>query len=222
MWALIWDFGGPVLLTPFELRATAERRLGLASGTFAWSGPFDPASDPDWRAMQAGEFTEREYWHHRADEYAAISGDPGGAAGLKPLFDELFQGSVEELTRPGAWDLTRDAKAAGKLVAVLTNDMHAFHDAGWIERMTFLREVDVLVDGSLEGLLKPDPRIFQLVLDRLGVRAEEAVFVDDQPGNCDAAAALGLHAVQFDVTAPKVAYATARELLGIAPEGASI
>jgi putative hydrolase of the HAD superfamily len=214
MRALIWDFGGPVLLTPFELRAAAERRLGLAPGTFAWPGPFDPAADVDWRAMQAGEFTEREYWHHRADEYAAISGGPGGAAGLKPLFEELFQGSVEELTRPGAWDLTREVKAAGKLVAVLTNDMHAFHDAEWIERMTFLRELDVLVDGSLEGLLKPDPRIFQLALDRLEVPAEEAVFVDDQPGNCAAAIALGMYAVHFDVTKPDDTYLTVRQLLG--------
>ena len=57
-----------------------------------------------------GLFIEREYWHHLANECAAISYGPGGAAGLKPLFDEPFLGSVKELNRLGAWVLTREAK----------------------------------------------------------------------------------------------------------------
>ena len=75
--ALIFDFGGPVLLTPFELRHVGERDLGLAPGTFAWTGPFDPAADADWRAFQAGEMNEREYWAIRAAEFAELTGGDG-------------------------------------------------------------------------------------------------------------------------------------------------
>jgi HAD superfamily hydrolase (TIGR01509 family) len=44
---------------------------------------------------------------------------------------------------------------------------------------------------------KPDPAIFELTLKKLGVSAEEAVFVDDYPGHVAAAEAVGLHAILF-------------------------
>ena len=54
MKAVVLDFGGPVLVTPFERVAALERSLRVAPGTFAWRGPFDPATDPRWRAIQGG------------------------------------------------------------------------------------------------------------------------------------------------------------------------
>jgi len=64
--AVVLDFGGPVLLTPFERLPALERSLGLPPGTFGWRGPFDPAADPLWRSMQAGELSEPAYWASRA------------------------------------------------------------------------------------------------------------------------------------------------------------
>ena len=57
--------------------------------------------------------------------------------------------------------------------------------------------VDTIIISAEEGLIKPDERIYRLALDRLGVRPEEAVFVDDRLVNVEAAQRLGLHAVQF-------------------------
>jgi putative hydrolase of the HAD superfamily len=55
------------------------------------------------------------------------------------------------------------------------------------------------MDGGIasyqEGLLKPDPAIFELFLTRYGKRAEECVFVDDTPVNAEAAATLGFHSI---------------------------
>ena len=51
---------------------------------------------------------------------------------------------------------------------------------------------EVIIDSSAVGVRKPDPRIFQLALDALGVPAHEAAFVDDHPGNIAAAEALGM------------------------------
>ena len=60
--ALVLDFGGVVTRTLFETHDMTERELGLAPGTLHWRGPFDPATDAPWRAMQAGEMSERDYW----------------------------------------------------------------------------------------------------------------------------------------------------------------
>ena len=57
-----------------------------------------------------------------------------------------------------------------------------------------------MVDGSLTGVLKPDPRSYRLVLDELGVEPAEAVFVDDLPRNVDGALACGLRTVLLDLT----------------------
>ena len=51
--ALILDFGGVVTRTMFETHDITERALGLPSGTLTWRGPFDTATDPLWRSMQA-------------------------------------------------------------------------------------------------------------------------------------------------------------------------
>jgi putative hydrolase of the HAD superfamily len=58
--------------------------------------------------------------------------------------------------------------------------------------------VDELVLSCEVGRAKPDPAIFEIALERLGVSAADALFVDDQPAFCDAAAALGIRAVRID------------------------
>ena len=207
------DFGGPVLRTPFELLRGGEVRSGLPAGTLAWSGPFDPSSDDLWRSLQDGEITERAYWQRRADEFAAAT---GGEATFQGLMQVLFDADEDDLLRPSARPLVVDAKAAGLAVAVCTNDMAAFHDAAWIAHMTILGLMDVIVDGSVEHDLKPDPRIFALVVERLGIPAAECLFVDDQPGNVDGARSVGMRAVWFDVTDPEGSDSRVRAELGLA------
>jgi putative hydrolase of the HAD superfamily len=209
--AVVLDFGGPVLLTPFERLGFLERSLGVAPGTFAWRGPFDPAADPLWRAMQAGELSERAYWARRAAEVAAVS----GADGVPAMMARLYDGPEEELTRPQARALVAEARRRGLETAVLTNDLHAFHDRAWIGRIRFLAEVGCVVDTSHHGTRKPEPAAYRLVLDRLGVAADQAVFVDDQPVNCAGAEAAGMKAVCFDVTRPDHSYQQVRQAIGL-------
>jgi putative hydrolase of the HAD superfamily len=205
MRALLLDFGGPVLKTPFELLRGGEARAGLPDGSLAWTGPFDPSADPDWRRMQRGGITERAYWQIKADEFAALT---GREASFRGLMDVLFAGGEDELVRPEARDVVAVAKQAGLVVAVLTNDMRAFHGDEWVARMTILREMDAVVDGSVEHVLKPDPRIYRLAVDRLGVGPEDCLFVDDQPGNVDGAVLAGMRSLWFDVTDPVGSYAS--------------
>jgi putative hydrolase of the HAD superfamily len=213
--ALIFDFGGPVLLTPFELRHVGERDLGLAPGTFAWTGPFAPEQDADWRAFQAGEMNEREYWALRAREFATLTGEP---ATMPDLCRHLYSGAEDELVRPEARRLLDDAKAAGIPVGALTNDLTSFHDEAWLARMGIIRDFDVLVDGRTEGVYKPDPGAYRIILERMGIPAEGTVFVDDQPVNLRGAEVVGLTPVHLDPTDPAPGFRLARSLLGLPQE----
>jgi putative hydrolase of the HAD superfamily len=209
--AVVLDFGGPVLLTPFERLRALERSLGVPERTFDWRGPFDPAADPRWRAMQAGELSERAYWAGRAAEVAAVSGE----AGVPAMMARLFDGPEDELVRPQARALVAEAKAAGLETAVLTNDLYDFHAQAWIDRMRVLAEVGCVVDTSRHGTRKPEPAAYRLVLDRLGVAADQAVFVDDQPANAAGAGTAGMAVVWFDVTRPDDSYQQVRQAIGL-------
>ena len=213
--ALVFDFGGPVLLTPFELRHIGERDLGLAPGTFGWTGPFAPEEDADWRAFQAGQMNEREYWALRAAEFAEVTGEEPT---MPALCAHLFSGSEDELIRPEARSLLDDAKDAGIPVGLLTNDLTSFHDQEWLDRMTVIREFDVMVDGRTEGVYKPDPRAYEIVIERMGIDPSTTIFIDDQPVNLAGAEVVGLTPVRLDPTDPASGFRLARSLLGLPQE----
>ena len=212
MRAVVLDFGGPVLRTPFELLRTGERTAGLAPGSLDWRGPFDPEADEDWRLLQAGGITERAYWQRKADRFAELT---GREATFQGLMEVLFAPDETELVRGEATALVEDARAAGLAVAVCTNDLEAFHGRAWMERISILSRLDLLVDGSVEHVLKPDPRIYALVLERLGLPAQECLFVDDQPANVEGARAAGMQVEWFDVTAPGASWVVVRRRLGL-------
>jgi putative hydrolase of the HAD superfamily len=212
--ALIVDFGGPVLRTPFELAGAAEARLGLAAGQLGWTGPFAPERDPEWQDVLAGRLPERGYWARRGEQFGRIV---GGAGGTRLLMAALYEGTRDAWLRPEALALMRDARAAGRPVGVLTNDLRAFHSQEWVDDLGLDELADVVVDGSVEGILKPDPRIYRLAAGRLGVRCQDAVFLDDQPVNLAGAARVGMTAVPVDVTDPAAAFERARELIGLSP-----
>jgi putative hydrolase of the HAD superfamily len=226
----VLDFGGPVLLTPFELTATAERRLGLPAGRLAFSGPFPPVRDAEWQQVLGGALSERAYWARRGAEFAAALGGAAGEAGhgaghggqgdgtsgIKALMAALFHGPPRSLLRPGALALMRDARAAGLPVGILTNDLRLFQPASFVDGLALGELADDVIDGSVEGIMKPDPRIYRLSAARLGVACADVVFLDDQPVNLAGAEAVGMTAVRVDVTNPAAAFARARDLTGLA------
>ncbi|MDQ1667747.1 MAG: putative hydrolase of the superfamily [Actinomycetota bacterium] len=210
--ALVFDFGGPVLLTPFELLRDTERRLGLEAGVLDWSGPFDPAADPLWRSMIDGQITERDYWHRRAEQLHALAGTGDD---VRHLFGALFDGDQTVIVRPESHRVLQHAAASGLTTGVLTNDLARFHPPEWIDRNEFLRDVDVIVDGSVTGALKPDPLAFELLLDSLDLPASQVLFTDDQLHNVEAAARAGLNVVWFDVTSPAASAAAVATAAGL-------
>jgi putative hydrolase of the HAD superfamily len=212
--ALVFDFGGPVLLTPFELRNQGEDRLGLERGSLSWTGPFDPEADSDWRDFQNGVINEREYWKLQVGKFSELV---GRETTMPELMGALYAGTESELIRPGARDLLREAKAAGIPVGMLTNDLTSFHDGDWIAGITIISEFDAMVDGRLDGIFKPEPGAYRLMCDRLEVPVEGTVFIDDQPVNLRGAEELGMVAIHLDPRSPAGGFQEARIALGFTP-----
>ncbi len=209
--ALVLDFGGVISKTLFETHDLSERALGLAPGTLTWRGPFDPATDAPFAAMQAGEMTEREYWALRMTETAALVGETWTAF---PQFLARVRGDdPEAVIRPEALAAMAKVKDAGWKLAILSNELDLFYGADFRTKLPFLAEFDLIVDATYTGVLKPDIRAFQFVTDGLGLPAAACVFVDDQKKNLQGAAEVGMPFVHFDVTRPGESYAQALEML---------
>ena len=106
-------------------------------------------------------------------------------------FDEMIAGPVE-----GTVAILADLKRAGVPRYALTNwSAETFPPAR--ERFDFLSWFDGVVVSGVEGVIKPDPRIFNILLDRYHIPPDEAVFIDDNPGNAAAADSLGIHGIHF-------------------------
>jgi putative hydrolase of the HAD superfamily len=195
--ALLLDFGGVCLLSPVELHRHTEQRFGLPAGTLTWMGPVDPSTDPLWRALLAEELSERDYWHRRAEEIGRLAGR--SPFGLRDFLTAIYALPEEMMIRPAAFATVARARAAGRKVGMLTNDLEAFHGREWMDAQTFLRGLDSLTDASKTGILKPDPRAYEQALRELGVAASEVIFVDDQPRNVAGARTYGIETIHFDV-----------------------
>lgn len=219
---LVLDFGGPVLVTPFERLDAVRKAYGLSGDALDWRGPFSlsPDDDPLWTDMQSGRISEPEYWERRAAEFDRLTG--GG--GLRELMKVMYDGpdsAESDLVRPVALRAMAAAKSAGMKVGVLTNDLTAFHSADWIDRMPLFGGIDALVDASVDGVRKPEVAAYDLISDRLGLRPEDAVFVDDQPANVAGAQRTGMTAILLDVTDPEDSFTQALAALGLLPPGPS-
>ena len=211
--ALILDFGGVVTRTLFETHDLTERALGLQPGTLTWRGPFEPETDALWRAMQADEISERDYWRMRTREVAGlVDRDWTDMAD----FVRAARGDAPaEVIRPEALNAIDRAREAGCKLAILSNELDLFYGAEFRSKLPFLGDFDVIHDATYTNILKPDPRAYGDCLDALGLPPQACVFVDDQARNIAGAQRVGLQTVHFDVRDPQHGYHTALGLLGL-------
>lgn len=202
--ALLLDFGGVIARTLFECRGEIERYFGLPDGSLSWLGPLDPAGDELWRAVLAGETSERDYWR---EHLAALGQRIGHSVAMKDVFTALIGSDPDRLIRPEAVASIVKVKAAGYRVGVLTNDLARVCGAEIASRITVLRKIDCVVDGSWSGVYKPSPAAYARALAALGSAAGGTLFVDDQRENAAGAEAAGMVGVFFDVRHPAQSFA---------------
>lgn len=210
--AMVLDFGGVISKTLFETHRETEAALRLAPGTLTWRGPF--GNDPLWCAMQRGELSERDYWLARSREVGRLVGEDWQDM---QTFVRRARGADPALVvRPEAEQAIRMASEAGCKLAILSNELDLFYGAEFRRRLPLLGRFDVILDATHTGILKPDPRAYQMVCDALSLDPDVCVFVDDQQRNINGAIACGLKSVWFDVQHPLKSYRQALRLLGLA------
>ena len=122
----------------------------------------------------------------RYPEHAAL------IAAWQPRFAETIPGAI-----PGMHELVERLDEAGVPLFAITNFSHEFFPPfRAAEAALFDRFRDIVVSGA-EKLVKPDAAIYHLALERFGLRANEAVFIDDNAANVAGAAAVGMTAILF-------------------------
>ncbi len=211
--ALVLDFGGVISRTLFETHALTEQALGLANGTLTWQGPFDPANDSLWQAMQNDVISERDYWLSRAGEVGELVGE--NWTSMQQFVIRARGNDPMPVIRPECLTTLQAVKQNGGRLAILSNELDLFYGEGFRAKLPFLSDFELIVDATYTNILKPDPRAYALITDGLALDAAECVFVDDQLRNIRGAEAVGMQTVHFDVMEPAVSYRRALELMGL-------
>ncbi|MET1002748.1 MAG: HAD family phosphatase [Acidimicrobiia bacterium] len=201
--AVIFDLGGVVFPSPFEAFDKYDATAGLERGTVR--ALIRTSSETGaWAALERGELTMDQFRSALESEAQAAGFTLDGMA----LLGSFGNGPG---ARPSMLTAIARIREHGLRVGALTNNWpapdgrsepNAFHS------LTF----DVVVESSIEGIRKPDPRIYELVLTRLGVSATEAVFLDDLGINLKPARAFGMTTIK--VVDPDAALAELEQVLG--------
>ena len=188
--AVLFDFGGVFTGSPFAAVEAAGARMGARPGQLfeILFGSYGVDGDHPWHRMERGELSFSE----TREQIIAL----GAAAGLEfePL--EILAGTVSgEDTRDELIARVRRLRSDGYRTAIVTNNVKEFSDR-WRRLIPVDELFDLVIDSSEVGVRKPDPRIYEIALERLGgVAPERAVFLDDFEANVEAARRLGLHGI---------------------------
>jgi putative hydrolase of the HAD superfamily len=191
--AIVCDFGG-VLTTPLlDAFVGLQERRGIpleAFGTaLARAAEADGGVNPLFE-LETGRLTEQQFV---AKLGAALRDELGREVDLA-RFGETFFAHLrpnEEL-----FAFMRTLHERGYRMAILTNNVREWEPL-WRSMLPVDEIFELVVDSGFEGVRKPDRRIYEVTLDRLGVAPQATLFLDDMEINCDAARALGMRAVWF-------------------------
>jgi putative hydrolase of the HAD superfamily len=189
--ALISDFGG-VLTTPLSesfLAFEKESRVSLQELGTAMQRAGEAYGEHPLYALERGEIAEVEFGRRMEEQL-------GDGFDLARLRHHL--GQIEP--NPAMVGYVRELRGRGLRTALLTNNVREWEPL-WRAKVPELDDLfEVIVDSAFVGMRKPERRIYELTLERLGggLAAEECLFVDDLEVNCEGARALGMTAVRFE------------------------
>jgi putative hydrolase of the HAD superfamily len=196
--AVLLDVGGVFFVPEPEPLAEAFRRFGvtvtpdeLQRGHYAGITEYDRVGTGDWTNYHRGVVDACGVAAHSGDEAVALIGEVMDNAAWKRLV-------------PGSLDGLRRLADTGVRLGIVSNSN------GTVEEQLLATavcqagpgagvEVGVVIDSHVVGIEKPDPRIFEIALERLGVPAEETVHVGDTVlADIDGAKAAGIHPLHLD------------------------
>src|SRR5262245_5951401 len=198
--AVVFDLGGVVLGSPLHAIARFERERAIAEGfvnrLIVASGPAGA-----WSRLERGEIGLEAF----GADFEAECARAGCSLDARVLMQRIAESAQP---RPAMLAAVARIRERGLRAAALTNNWVGGSDASRGLRERF----DVFVESSAIGLRKPDPRIYAHLLERLGVPAHAAAFLDDIGRNLKPARALGMATIR--VEDPDRALAELEALLG--------
>ncbi len=188
--AVLFDYGGVFTPSPFAAAEAYAVAIGTEPATLieVVFGSYDTDGDHVWHRLERGELPF-------VDALAEI-GANARAAGFAFEAAEMFRSLAgDHIDRAVVIEAVRATRTAGARTAIVTNNIKEYGDA-WRRQLPVDELFDCIVDSSHEGIRKPDPAIYRLALERVGVAdPARAVFLDDFEANVVAARALGMHGI---------------------------
>ena len=190
--AVIWDFGGVFTSSPFEAFARYEAENGVPKDLIRRVNSTNPDTNA-WALFERNEIDTQGFDRLFLEESTAL-GHPIPGSHVLPL--------LSGVVRPRMVAALKACKEQFK-VGCITNNMVSMHSpgadapqraAGAMGQIMPL--FDHIIESSKAGVRKPDPAIYLMMCEALGVEAGACVYLDDLGINCKPAAALGMRAIK--------------------------
>ena len=201
--AVLFDFGGVILSSPFEAFAAYEKEIGLPTDTIRKINATDPDSNA-WAQFERREVSTEEFVILFEEEALALGYELDAQRILEGLHGSLRPSMVEALS-----------KCSSKFkTAMLTNNITPMGEQDLDEDVQKVVEIfDLLIESSIEGCRKPEEKFYEVACERLDVKPENCVFLDDLGINLKPARAMGMATIK--VIDPEDAIKELYEILGI-------
>ena len=189
---VISDFGG-VLTTPLvEAFAAIQEESGISPGSLGEAMGRLAARDgahPLFE-LETGRISERDFLEALGTELSRSLDRTVRLHGFTRSYFAHLHPNQEMI------DCMRALRDRGLQMAILTNNVREWEPL-WRAMLPVDEIFHHVVDSAFVGLRKPDRAIYELTLERIGLSAEQCLFIDDIDVNCDAARDLGMTAVWF-------------------------
>jgi putative hydrolase of the HAD superfamily len=190
---VISDFGG-VLTTPLvESFMAFQDQTGISTENLgkamAAAAEANDGENPLFE-MERGEITEVAFLEQLTDALEPLLGHRPEMHRFKEIYFEALQ------PNPPMIELMRELKGSGYRMAMLTNNVREWEPL-WRSMLPVDEIFETVVDSGFVGCRKPESRIYELTLERVGASPEVCLFVDDVEVNCEGARKAGLAAVHF-------------------------
>lgn len=209
---VIFDFGGVITSSPFEAFNRMETERGLPRDFVRLVNSANPDGNA-WAKFERSECTAAEFDALFADEARALGHELDGASVIACLSGDV---------RPAMVSALDDLKSQGFKLGCITNNVPSGKGAGMAgsaEKAAVVEAImarfEHVIESSKIGIRKPDPRIYAMMCEALGVEPEQCIYLDDLGINCKPAAAMGMAAIK--VTSGEQALAELYAALALTP-----
>ena len=200
--AVLFDFGGVILSSPFEAFAEYEAEIGLPPETIRKINSTNPDTNA-WAKFERREVDPQEFARLFEEEALLLGHELDAQRILEGLHGTVRPAMVEALSN-----------CASKFkTAMLTNNITPMREQDLDEEVKKVVEIfDILVESSIEGCRKPEERFYEIACERLAVNPESCVFLDDLGINLKPARAMGMKTIK--VVEPEKAIEELYEIIG--------